>query len=463
MSPVLEAFLSGQRQQGSLLQQAQDVIDKREQMKQRQKAQEDLMSRFQAENDLSQKEYKLNAEKHANELAVSHFNIQKQVSEMMASGEMPIQQHMEQGNSTPLDNGMQIPGMEAAYQSGPTQVPVNDPTQTVNIPGMDPFTFGTPKTNIQRAQESQAAMLPGLLEQTKGTEAIKAKYDIEPRLRMMEEVAQAKADSAERIATDRNASNLEIHKAMSDAAQAKGELGQYNAMTKMFPGVDMGTPGAVQKAVEDRKNAFALGEATPTQGSFLDNAAKTKLIGEGKMLPPSTLNSKVFPNAANAAEFMSNIDNLKGSVGTPTSIGERLQNAISEHLGISGLSTYKSLFDMFLTAELPKLDLAVGLTPGTLARSPKLINLFKNLYPQPGDVPTTVEKKKANGVDIYMSGIQSQLTQLPKVQRQAYWAKIVDNTPGLLNNVNVADKLKDAIATGNYNPGSIYTQLISGK
>src|SRR5207244_2667217 len=103
--------------------------------------------------------------------------------------------------------------------------------------------------------------------------------------------------------------------------------------------------------------------------------------------------------ANDSVQIQNDIDNLVQNLKTPTTIGGKVGNVLAEHLGISGLSPYKSTYDAFIASNLPKLDVAVGLTPGALSRSPKLMDKLKAMLPLPGDGPKQIIEKQASGID----------------------------------------------------------------
>lgn len=448
LSPVIQAFLGGQAQ-------ASENITKAAGIKQKQQELEQLMKQFNVKTQQEQDKLEL-------EHQIFQLNHKKAMSE---EGQRIFEQLRKSPETAPGTTNFEAPGINMAIPGQPGVIQQGAPRQVTTAPqpgspvtmdtAFGPITLNMPQSEGQEKLEQARQQMPLELEKARviadiNTNAYVKKMmpELERKLQMQQAIHEAQ---------------IEALKRGQDMSVLRAEIANNAHWTQMLAmqGIEA-NPEAFKAQVANAAAGLATGRLSNTDlahAPIILNAAHKTLSDLGYAAVPNNFRTQVFPNATNAAEFMNNIENLRNTVNIPTSIGGRVRNVASELTGIEGLSTYRSLYEMFRTSELPKLDLAVGLTPGTLARSPKLVNLFKNLYPQPGDKPEQVNQKQANGVDIYLSGIQSKLSQFPAEQRKNFWREIVQSSPDLLNNSIVAGKLNDTLKTGNYSPGSIFKEL----
>lgn len=436
ISPVLASFLAGQNQQVDLLKTAQEIMSRQqnnqnqiEERKQKQQDLDDVMKRFGISSKQEQARIDLEHEHASNEVKLHLMNAEQQLRSNLASG-------------------LQKP------QQSPTGV-VN-PMQSQDTP-MGSINVQMPQTTLQNTLQQRAALDPLDIEKKKQEDEALANSKI-PAL-------QNTIDQKDRaLANQRDIADLkaEVMRQGYEGRLSQAELrARQTASDHMMQWGIPEDPEAARQMLAGyiHQQASGQGSGNPRQeyGPVIGAKVEAGLSASGFRTPPKGLRDSVMGTANDASKFLNTIDNIKNTTKAPTTLTGQVSNVLADKFGIQGLSPYKSQFDALTTEIVPSLDTAIGLTPGTLARSPKLYDKLKSLAPLPGDKPDVVAKKEADGVDIYLSGISKKLAGLPAQQRATFWQDIANDHPELVNrNSGIRAKLFKAGNTGTYEPGDLY-------
>lgn len=468
MSPVLESFLAGNQQQTSLLKAAQEIMDRRanqqnqiEERKQKQQEIDNIMKRF----DVSSKQEQSRVDNEHDRIKLEHdahlSAARQDFLQNLASGiEKPQQSLQSPGINIPgipqlSPGGVQtptpatvIPGGAPELQNNQQQV-LNSPYGQISVP--------MPRTNLENQVEQQKVLLPGQV----AAETAKYKAEADSKMPAMNaklDQMRDTMDSRERM----NDLKTEIIRQGNEGRLAASDARHAQATQEMLfkLGVPM-DPGERNKVIASyvHQQASGQGSGNPRQeyGPVMGGLVEQGLQAAGFRTPPKGLRDAVTGMADDASKFLGTIDNIKATAKPPTTKTGQISNYLADKFGVQGMSAYKSQFDALSTSIVPTLDMAIGLPPGSIARSPKLYDKFRSLAPLPGDKPDEVAKKEANGVDIYLSGISKKLAGLPAPQRATFWQDIANDHPELMNrNPTLRNKLIKAGNTGNYEPGELW-------
>lgn len=459
ISPVIAAFLQGQHGQTSMLQEAHNIINQREQRKLQREQLEAAIKQHGVENQREQAKL---------DLELEQFGLQHKLA--MINHENTIREQFAKGTRTPEGTNFQIPGMQTVQPSAPgtplditSGVPSNiftpNQTQAVDTPlgPMNVSNIDTPEMQRQSHIQDILATIPALVAQTTAVEGVKHKYGLEN--------IQTKIDAQDEI----HKAQIRMMERGQDMRMAQATtVAEMNGMAKtMQMLMNAGLPpdkGALQGAAATAASQMALGTADKKDfHPLIGNLAENMMTAAGHNKVPKDTYAKVNDMANSAVTLQNDIDNLVQNVHAPLSTGSKIANVLAEHTGISGLSPYKSTYDAFIASNLPRLDVAVGLTPGALSRSPKLMDKLKSMLPLPADSPKIIAEKQASGLDIYLSSINGKLLSVSPDQRKLFWKDIHRNNPDLMKNKLVGDKIIKAEDTGLYTPGSLYQSLLEGR
>jgi len=472
ISPVLASFLSGQQGQTSLIQTAQSIIahqnqqqNQAEERKQRQQELDDIMKRFDASHKLELDKNAL-AHQAADTATKLHLaGARQQFLENLVSGaEKPQQSYQSPTMAIPglpqvsPDGGQSAtPGIQIP-NAGLPQLQNND-TQTLDSP-FGQISVRMPQTALQSEVEKQKTLLP--LKTKEAEELFKATK--EPQY-------QAALDQKDRaLANQKDIADLKAE-VMRQGYEGRLSLAELNAQRRASEQLQQWgipeDPEAARKMVAGYVHAQATGQGSgnPRQeyGPVIGGKVEAGLQASDFRTPPKGLRDTIMGAANDASRFLNVMDNFKDTVKAPKGLTGQISNIIADKTGISGLSPYKSQFDELQTNLVPSLDTALGLPAGALSRSPKLYDKIKSVAPLPGDKPDVIEKKMADGVDIYLSSISKKLAGLPAPQRAIFWQDIANDHPELINrNPGLRNKLFKAGNTGFYEPGELY-KIFGGK
>lgn len=470
LSPVIEAFLNGKQLQTDALNKAQDWALKKQQL-------DEMAKQFQTTSKQAQSRLQLERDIHDLAAKKSELDMHHQILNDIQEGRVLP----DQTTQTPAMNLPQqpsaIPGMGGGFNlSTPTSTTV--PTAGTPITVGD-FSGNMPFTSPEIAAQQQNLLIPGQIagEQAKSAIATKQYKDtvgdtknqamqnamdmLQNKLESQAEMNKDKLDTQKQI----NDAHMEVMKQGIDMRETVAAMNERSKNMQMMQMAGLpADPDALKGMASTAASQMALGQADKKDfHPLIGNNAENLMASSGFIKPPKGTLENVQKMANDAVTAQNNIENFSKQLTPPTSIGGKVGNIFADKLGIGGLSPYKSQYDAFMATNLPSLDVAVGLTPGALSRSPKLYDKVKSLLPLPGDSPGVVANKAGNITDMYLSHINGKLTSLPAQQRSLFWKEIVNNNPEILNNKAVGTKLLKAIDNGNYAPGSIYKELIGGQ
>lgn len=359
-----------------------------------------------------------------------------------------------------LPQNTMIPGVQSSIQGSPAGTMLNMPTPYgENLPMLKPRDPG--QKAIEEALNLQTALAPGIEKQFKNTIMAKDLQDSAVKLA----IAEARNKNLEENYILRLQGVQETNSMRQQISESQNFAKMMTLM--LMNGINPNPEAqAQQEAVGVR--AAALGRAsnnfTQTHGPIMGRNMQKAYEGQGFAKLPDNFREKIDPMAEDALGFINTVETLKQQLGTPHNLVDKLGNVIAEKTGYAGLSPYKSQFDMLQIKELPKMDVALGFTPGTLSRAPKLLDKLKSLLPLEADSKFIVNEKEANGADIYLSGIAKKLSTLPLEHRKLIWQDVIDNNRALFErNSIIANKLIKAKNTGNYESGSLLKEWLGAQ
>lgn len=432
LSPVLDAYLRGYQEKTSALQTAHEVIQRQNELKQRQAEQADLMSRFQAENEISKKNLELQQQIHKLQHDKAIFDVEQSIREGLRSGAIP----------KPPDENI-IPGLT---EFGP------------KLPGMyrfqNPITgemdsVAAPQTESESAISQAKAMLPILQQQTENTEAIKAKYSMaewEKRLNNAQEIQSMKNDYQNYAAELRSKTAEEV--ATIRAQQAVNQM-----MMNMGLGGVTDVKGLITQHAHDR--AMGIEDPSSTKGTAMNNVIENtmKNMGLVDLEGGSKTRAAIFNLGTTGADLLNKFDDLdKNYPASPNMAGRFLQWGRK----VVPIGDEHTKYNEFESNLMQYAKTTAGITSSRLLDSNKEQSRFMGSLPKPTDSPQARADKKLNLVDNIFNHIQGSISGLSELQRKNFWADILKENENFLQlgeDPTFREKvIKPILQTGNYQP-----------
>lgn len=458
LSPVLEAYLAGQRQQESLLNSAQDIVQKRQAGQQRQQELNDIMKRFDISSKMESQRVanetertRLEHEAHL-QTARNMFREQLQQDPNSAPGTVQIP-GFNLGGGVPGTSPLAIPGIQAAPAVGQQ---VTDPNTGVSIP--------MPTSAVNLAVQQQKALMPGIVE----TKRQEAEAEADAYVRKQAPKFQAQIDQLTskltdndknweaRLQTQRDVADIRANQAANTAS-----LGIQRFMLEHGLSTD---PEENRKTVVNAVNQAAVGNSPgnfhadlgPVLGASVQKVWDQ--LGYKKVKP--TDRDEFMGLGNDTSQFLNTLSVGKSRLGQPNSLASRAADSIKSLIPGYVPNTYKSVYDVLALDQLPRLEKTLGMTPGALSKSPKLLDKIKVMVPLPGDSPSTVQLKESNGASLFLDAAARKIAGLPAQQRAKFWQDMANDRQDLIGrNPVIREKLFKAGNTGNWEAGSILKDL----
>lgn len=467
ISPVLSAYFQGQQVGTGQVQAAKEISDAADRRDLAKKQLDEVIRQHTAENqatlsrlDLEQQQHKLVVQK-AMEDVTNNFR------EGVRSGAIPMSGvHLPTGIQIPQSPPGMAPQIGNAPPSALPAIPginlpgqpqfVPNPTQSTSTP-FGNVTIPTPQTDVASAVEKARALLPVKQDELNA--------EADSYVKKMMPSVEAKADTQKAISDAR----IESLERGQDIKQQIAEIMGQSKLMNMFMvnGINPDPEefkAQVAKAAHLAATGQLEGSLTQTHGPIIGRAAQSMLDSAGMQIPAKGTRDTVTGLLNDASQFLNGIDSYKATVSAPKSKTEQITNVLADKLGIAGLSSYKSVYDMLSMDQLPRLEKTLGMTPGALSRSPKLLDKIKGIVPLPADKQNIVDAKEANGADLFLSAAARKLSSLQPAQRAMFWQDLVKDHPELVNRSQLLrDKLVNAGNTGMYEPGSFFKAFVGGK
>lgn len=459
ISPVLEAFLRGQQQQTSIINQAHDIANQVAERKQRQQQIDDIISQHAIENTHAQKMYELSRDKDALEHQQGIWTAQKIVEQGLKSGEIPIP-------SGTIQGGMQIPGLTSPAGAGGSDAPMLPQQATsppMNIPGMPQtvqsptYSTNTPFGNITVPTPATTTTQDKINEYKATTGDTQAQlrefknYQLEVQSGIKDAaLAQQKQHYDDTIAELTRMHDLTgAFKEQVAAAKAdKDNAARYNFMT----------PEQYQQETQNNATGVATGQMSWAQVDPKQKPVVREILNSRKLtdLPVKTADD-IMGSAGAALRFIKIAPALKAVAGNDSNsavAGNVVRNLVSKTPFYDNPKV--SQFNSLIQPLLPDIEKAQGLSLARAGSSPQLANQQKNIMPKITDTADVIDSKVRNAADVHLSDLANKMANLTPEHRQLMWNRILTEYPELKEAPKVIyDKVKAAVKTGKYSPGGI--------
>lgn len=460
-SPIVEAFLRGQAQQGDLTNQAQSIADRKKQI-------DAAIKEAQQRHDLDQERlaldhqiFELNfkkAQMDAHNNVVEQLKSNPELAPGTTNFEAPGQRMAIPGMAAALPSGG-TPGSPAfdiirtsgSEEQGPGQMVTTTPRPgtpvTMDIPGFGPTTVPMPESDtakaIRQAKAVQDALLPGKVREYEATQGKSKELSYENALN----IANLRADFEREMAGIRErASNYS-----ADQRVAAAETRAFLDAQRMLWQMGFSDQGDVAK-IAARVLHGDLGMAdVPTQAKGLVDAAIGKL---GGVIPPKGIGENLASMATVGNQLLSNFDELNRQYPAGKQAVDRLGNAIvggGKYNPIANMTDMGQTFNLF-GSNVTKYANETGETPG-MARSPYFGAKAMAAAPGVTDTPTVRASKRNKIIDLAFSKAQAATGNLSLSQRQQFWRDFINNFPAIRNNAAYSDFISRVIRTGQYDSG----------
>lgn len=458
ISPVLEAFFRGQQQQSSIIQQAREIQNTIAERQQRQQQIDEVIKQHGVENKRDQARVDLETQLHKLNFAKAQEDVTNKFRAALQDESIPIH--------------MAIPGIEAppVPQGGAVQFPIPgvsvppeaSPTQTMASPlDGNPITIPTPKTNRQLSVEQQQALIPGHVLQKQ----LDNKADLEKATALFKSTKEPQYLAQIDAANQRNEDN---NQRARDIADQRFQLGQVMGEMRAGQHLNDLTGGLIGAPLEEHLDKAVAGAATGHYDSSKEPYPKIKLAIRNRMLAsgldpdiPDKTFANIYSTANGAVDLKNTVDAMNTAIKAPKNFTGRIADLVSGGVGYKGLGVDKSTYDMFTAKLAPTIEIASGVSPGSM-RSTTLLNMFKGLVRQPGDSADVVAKKDYMAIGIPLTAVSKQMSALPQEQRKLVWTQVIKDNPRLMTmHPEVARSLAKAATTGRFEPGKDLMDFIA--
>lgn len=440
LSPVIEAYLSGFKQQQGILEQANTLVQQKQQNEERKKANQlrekelnDIASRFdtssqqeQARIDLQRQIHDLSKQLHLGE-AKDKILAQFSSGQRHLSGET-IQDPTAQNMSKPL------------FQSNPQQV--------IDIPGFGPQTFNsneinTPERATQRKIKEAEQLLPIKTKEATILERVKQTG--------RENLLQNRLDSQETI----NDLKLENSRVLRDMVSANArDIAEIRGAAKvqdMLHGLGVNSPEELKHTIalhaldrsvgKEDKNSLKGTAMHNMVENYMKEQELTDFPGESKG------RQKLFDITTKTQDLLQKFDELSQKYPAPTNLASKLGNKVA------AMTTYTQMGKDFANFKTNVIDLmqSKGVNNTKLIDTSKEQSFLGELLPNETSSAQDWANKRMKLVRNTFTAIQGQINGLSKIQRQALWKDIINETPYIKQDHRLEKELTNAIETGNWN------------
>lgn len=461
LSPVLAAYLEGQKGQTTLLQHAHNIINEREQRK---------LQREQLEAAIKQHGIENTREQGQLDLQLKKFGLEHQIA--LTNHENMIREQFAKGTRSAEGTNFAVPGLQSPQLSIPTSAQnlqqtitgvnqgpgtiVNTPNETqfadtpmgpMSIKGVD-----TPELQMQQHIKDILAQIPAEVAKTTAIEGVKHKYgleNIQTKIDAMEQIAKDHARSAELIANNKNATAIDIQSAKNDAANARTQADIYKTFFNM--GIDPGEPAAFKNAVEDRLKAVSLGKDN-LGNTPIDKHVKVEMEKRGLVIPQggTKFGDDVNAITTSSNRLLNDFDQLNQKFPAADTLVGRLVNKGQTLPLVSGMTDIGQNMDLF-KSNIAGYASKVGETP-SMMRSVMLAKKAEGAMPTAQDLPSVRIEKRNKLVDLTFDKLQEKIGNLSKEQRLSFWRDAINNMPSIKKDYRFKNVLEDIMKNGVYNP-----------
>ena len=466
ISPVLQAFLSGQQQQTDVITKAKEALDRQQQAKERRAQLDEIIRQHNLENNRATREFDLQQQIASLTRQKAMDDHAKGLADQLRSGEIPPQM-------TPATGNIQIPGMQLP-QANVSDPVVAGPSPAVNIPGVPipqnvapvqhfehpvygPIDVPMPMTDIQHAQ----AMLPI----TRAAEQDKADVAVNQAKRIYDEVNSTR--DAEKAATalerekDRSAAISRDADRRVEAAQLASQLRMLQHESDLTGGL---TADAVNSKVKEIIPHALIGnydiskEPYPKVREALRNGVFE--TGGNPDIPAKTY-TDIYQKGSTAQDIHNTIAAFNDLVAAPHKLTDRIAGAITGGVGYKGLGVDKQTFDEFTAKVVPQIEIASGMTPGSM-RNTTMLDMFKKIVRQPGDSAKNIAIKAQLADGIPIAAAAKDISAFPARQQPFLWAEFVKRNPGITKlNPDIVQNILDAAKPGgSFEPGAALREFL---
>lgn len=447
ISPVLEAFLAGQKQQTGIIQQAKELQDQIEARKQRQQQIDEVIRQHNTEADQFHQRLDLEHQSHELEAKKAWMDTLQKGIANLKSGATPPQT----GN---IPTSLNIPGISADTQTQPTQfgnapavggmqIPginlqspaINQVSPMQNVPNLNGGTSQVAMPLTNQAIADRAEQIAN--DKYQQTVMLKGKEDRDARQQIEDANRQQRADAAkDRVDAlkDRNdilgavgLGNIQ-HKQELDAAK---ELAKHGGLE----------PPEFAAQVEANAHDVFLGQKHLKDiQNPIERAQTERRVSElGGVDTPAKSVDVLLNAAGTAASYLSGINNVKEDVKNTNRFANTARAALPDML--TGLSPIKSNFETTIKPLITQLEQAQGISLARGGSSPAFFKLQAGMQPRLNDTPATMDFKGTSGAHLLLTEAAKSISNLPAPQQKALWRLVADKYPALLDNPTIAQKL----------------------
>lgn len=453
ISPVLEAYLRGQQQQTSIIEQAKSIADRQAELKQRQQTIDEVVRQHDLENTHNNKMYDLAVQAHDTQRQAGNLQAMKDLQEGLKNGSIPIPGISMPGGinvapqtNAPVGAGGDAPVLPATPTSGVSipgaPVQVQSPNYTGATP-YGPITVPTPTTTALQDKINDYNATTG---DTKSQLLDFKNYQLTSQLGMKDQaLAQQKQISDNNLAQHELLYKLGID-SKEQIAFARAEAAsnaRYNYMT----------PEQYKQEVQSNATGVATGQMNWAQVDPKQRAMVREELNSRKMtdLPVKTADD-IMSSAGSAARFLKIAPALKAVAGNSTT-SDVASNVVRNIVSKTPFYTNPkvSQFNSLLQPLLPDIEKAQGLSLARAGSSPLMATQQKNIMPAITDTADVIDSKIRNATDVHLSDLANKMSNLTPEHRQLMWKRIITENPELKEAPKaIYDAVQKAVKTGKY-------------
>lgn len=459
LSPVIQAFLQGHKQQSDLIGQAREILDRQQQIKnqdaerqQRQQQIDEIVRQHNVENKKDQDRLGLEHDLFQLNVKKAHMDAQDKVIAGLKDQSIPLQ-----FGAAP---SALIPGLPGVTGASPTTlpgagIPTVAPTQSVDTP-YGKITVPTPQTNTQTAVQQYNALLPQKVEEAKQIFGATKEPQLEATNAYKDAMLQQKDTALAQQRSEFDSRLQQTSMLFQMGLASKGELAAAKAENETAKRYGFRTPEQYKNDVAHNVYKLANGQMGLNEIPDVQERIDTKsaLDANHYTVPAKGAIDDAFKRAESAARFVTDGESLKGIAKNDT-LGAQGANLVRR--AIQSATPFKNstaaTFDSVVKGLNPDVDTALGLSLARAGSSPGFAKRIDELLPNLVDSNETIDNKIKNVADIHLTGIADKIANLPIEQRKLIWGRIVEEHPELLRRTDIGPKVAKAKSTGKYVPG----------